>query len=136
MPYDVEFSSTLFKYPGNSGWTFVTVPEQHAPSSTYAWGRTPVVANVDGYEWKTSVWREKTEVNLSAKEFQLLETFMRHPGEVLSRYQLLEHAWDYDYENRSNIVDVYVRYLRDKIDRPFGVTQLETVRGAGYRLKD
>ena len=73
--------------------------------------------------------------HLSAKEFQLLETFMRHPGEVLSRYQLLEHAWDYDYENRSNIVDVYVRYLRDKIDRPFGVNQLETVRGAGYRLK-
>jgi two-component system, OmpR family, response regulator len=82
------------------------------------------------------VWREDSEVNLSAKEFQLLETFMRHPGEVLSRYQLLEHAWDYDYENRSNIVDVYVRYLRDKIDRPFGVNQLETVRGAGYRLRD
>jgi two-component system, OmpR family, response regulator len=82
------------------------------------------------------VWRGDTEVSLSAKEFQLLETFMRHPGEVLSRYQLLEHAWDYDYENRSNIVDVYVRYLRDKIDRPFGVTQLETVRGAGYRLRD
>jgi len=82
------------------------------------------------------VWRGETEVSLSAKEFQLLETFMRHPGEVLSRYQLLEHAWDYDYENRSNIVDVYVRYLRDKIDRPFGITQLETVRGAGYRLKD
>ena len=67
------------------------------------------------------VWRGDTEVSLSAKEFQLLETFMRHPGEVLSRYQLLEHAWDYDYENRSNIVDVYVRYLRDKIDRPFGL---------------
>jgi two-component system OmpR family response regulator len=82
------------------------------------------------------VWRGDSEVNLSAKEFQLLETFMRHPGEVLSRYQLLEHAWDYDYENRSNIVDVYVRYLRDKIDRPFGVSQLETVRGAGYRLRD
>ena len=75
-------------------------------------------------------------MSLSAKEFQLLETFMRHPGEVLSRYQLLEHAWDYDYENRSNIVDVYVRYLRDKIDRPFGLSTLETVRGAGYRLDD
>ena len=60
MPYDVEFSSNLFKYPGQGGWTFVTVPEQHAPSAAYAWGRTPVVANVDGYEWKTSVWREKT----------------------------------------------------------------------------
>ena len=82
------------------------------------------------------VWRGDTEVSLSAKEFQLLETFMRHPGEVLSRYQLLEHAWDYDYENRSNIVDVYVRYLRDKIDRPFGRSTLETVRGAGYRLDD
>ena len=79
-------------------------------------------------------WRGDTEVSLSAKEFRLLEVFMRHPGEVLTRYQLLEQAWDYDYENRSNIVDVYVRYLRDKIDRPFGVTQLETVRGSGYRL--
>jgi two-component system OmpR family response regulator len=81
-------------------------------------------------------WREDHEVPLSAKEFRLLEVFMRHPGEVLTRYQLLEQAWDYDYENRSNIVDVYVRYLRDKIDRPFGVSQLETVRGAGYRLAD
>ena len=79
-------------------------------------------------------WRGEQEVSLSAKEFRLLEVFMRHPGEVLTRYQLLEQAWDYDYENRSNIVDVYVRYLRDKIDRPFGVSQLETVRGSGYRL--
>ena len=54
---------------------------------------------------------------------------MRRPGEVLSRFQLLEHAWDYDYENRSNVVDVYVRYLREKIDRPFGVESIETVRG-------
>jgi two-component system OmpR family response regulator len=81
------------------------------------------------------VWRADTEVSLSAKEFQLLETFMRHPGEVLSRYQLLEHAWDYDYDNRSNVVDVYVRYLREKIDRPFGRDSIETVRGAGYRLR-
>ena len=72
----------------------------------------------------------------SVKQLQILEVFMRHPGEVLSRYQLLEQAWDYDYENRSNIVDVYVRYLRDKIDRPFGRSSLETVRGAGYRLDD
>jgi two-component system OmpR family response regulator len=81
-------------------------------------------------------WRGESEVSLSAKEFRLLEAFMRHPGEVLTRYQLLEQAWDYDYENRSNIVDVYVRYLRDKIDRPFGRSSLETVRGAGYRLDD
>ena len=80
-------------------------------------------------------WRGDVEVRLSAKEFALLETFMRRPGEVLSRLQLLEHAWDFAYENRSNVVDVYVRYLREKVDRPFGVSSLETVRGAGYRLR-
>ena len=80
-------------------------------------------------------WRGEEEITLSPKEFALLETFMRRPGELLSRYQLLEHAWDYDYENRSNVVEVYVRYLREKIDRPFGVKSLETVRGAGYRLR-
>ena len=81
------------------------------------------------------VWRGEEEISLSAKEFSLLEVFMRRPGEVLSRFQLLEHAWDYDYENRSNVVDVYVRYLREKIDRPFGTESIETVRGAGYRLR-
>jgi two-component system OmpR family response regulator len=80
------------------------------------------------------VWRGETEVQLSAKEFALLEVFMRRPGEVLSRFHLLEHCWDHGYENRSNVVDVYVRYLRRKIDRPFGRASLETVRGAGYRL--
>jgi two-component system OmpR family response regulator len=81
------------------------------------------------------VWRGETEISLSTKEFALLEAFMRRPGEVLSRFQLLEHAWDYAYENRSNVIDVYVRYLREKIDRPFGVDSIETVRGAGYRLR-
>jgi len=81
------------------------------------------------------VWRGEHEIQLSAKEFALLETFMRRPGDVLSRFQLLEHCWDYTYENRSNVVDVYVRYLREKIDRPFGRDSLETVRGAGYRLR-
>jgi two-component system OmpR family response regulator len=81
------------------------------------------------------VWRGDTEIPLSVKEFALLETFMRRPGQVLSRFDLLEHAWDYAYENRSNVVDVYVRYLRKKIDRPFGRASLETVRGAGYRLR-
>ncbi|MDQ3994461.1 MAG: response regulator transcription factor, partial [Actinomycetota bacterium] len=79
------------------------------------------------------VWRGESEIQLSAKEFSLLETLMRRPGQVLSRYQLLEHCWDYGYENRSNVVDVYVRYLREKIDRPFGRSSIETVRGAGYR---
>jgi len=80
------------------------------------------------------VWRGDAEIHLSGKEFALLEAFMRRPGEVLSRYQLLEHAWDDAYENRSNVVDVYVRYLRDRIDRPFGRSTLQTVRGVGYRL--
>jgi two-component system OmpR family response regulator len=81
------------------------------------------------------VRRGETEIELSAKEFALLETFMRRPGQVLSRLQLLEHAWDFAYENRSNVVDVYVGYLRAKVDRPFGRKSLETVRGAGYRLR-
>jgi two-component system, OmpR family, response regulator len=79
--------------------------------------------------------RGERKIDLSAKEFALLETFMRRPGEVLSRLDLLEHAWDYGYENRSNVVDVYVRYLREKVDRPFGVESIETVRGAGYRFR-
>jgi two-component system OmpR family response regulator len=81
------------------------------------------------------VTRGATAIALSAKEFALLETFMRRPGEVLSRFHLLEHAWDFAYENRSNVVDVYVRRLRRKIDEPFGRRSLETVRGAGYRLR-
>jgi two-component system, OmpR family, response regulator len=81
------------------------------------------------------VWRGQTEISLSAKELALLEAFMRRPGDVLSRLDLLDHAWDWAYENRSNVVDVYVRYLREKIDRPFGVASIETVRGAGYRLR-
>ena len=81
------------------------------------------------------VTRGSEPVSLSAKEFALLETFMRRPGEVLSRFHLLEHAWDFAYENRSNVVDVYVRRLRRKIDGPFGRDSLETVRGVGYRLR-
>ncbi|MEA2386774.1 MAG: two-component system, OmpR family, response regulator [Thermoleophilaceae bacterium] len=84
---------------------------------------------------KRQVWRGDLEIQLSAREFAVLETFMRRPGEVLSRYQLLEHAWDYEYENRSNVVDSTVRYLRGKVDRPFGTHSIETVRGAGYRLR-
>jgi two-component system OmpR family response regulator len=82
------------------------------------------------------VLRGGEEIDLSAREFALLETFMRHPGQVLSQLQLLEAAWEYDYENRSNVVEVYVRYLREKIDRPFGAESIETVRGAGYRLRE
>jgi two-component system OmpR family response regulator len=81
-------------------------------------------------------WRGSTEIRLSPKEFALLEAFMRRPGHVLTRLQLLEHAWDFAYEHRSNVVDVYVRYLRAKIDRPFGSDSIETVRGVGYRLRE
>src|SRR5579862_44998 len=81
------------------------------------------------------VWRGDDEIDLSAKEFALLEVFMRHAGEALSRVQLLDGAWDMAFEARSNVVDVYVRYLREKIDRPFGRASIETVRGVGYRLR-
>jgi len=80
-------------------------------------------------------WRGDTEVGLSTKEYALLELFMRRPGEVLSRLELLEHGWDIGYDNRSNVITVYIRYLREKIDRPFGRRALETVHGAGYRLR-
>ncbi|HVD55903.1 MAG TPA: response regulator transcription factor [Thermoleophilaceae bacterium] len=81
------------------------------------------------------VRRGDEEVDLSPREFALLETFMRRPGQVLTQLQLLESAWDMGYEQRSNVVEVYVRYLREKIDRPFGVSSIETVRGVGYRLR-
>ncbi|MEP6892333.1 MAG: response regulator transcription factor [Gaiellaceae bacterium] len=81
------------------------------------------------------VWRGPVEIALSAKEFMLLETFMRRPGQVLSRFELIEHAWDFAYENRSNVIDVFVRRLRSKLDDPFATRSLETVRGVGYRLR-
>ncbi len=74
-------------------------------------------------------------VDLSAKEFALLELFLRHPGEVLSRSRILDHVWDFAYDGGSNVVDVYVRYLREKVDRRFGRNWIETVRGHGYRLR-
>jgi two-component system, OmpR family, response regulator len=80
------------------------------------------------------VWRGDTPVDLSRKEYAILEALMRHPGDVLSRFDLLEQVWGYEYENRSNIVEVYIRYLREKIDRPFHRQTLQTVRGVGYRV--
>ena len=80
------------------------------------------------------VWRGTSEVALSQRELALLEAFMRAPGRVLSRVELLAQAWHYDFAHRSNVIEVYIRYLRQKIDRPFDVRSLETVRGAGYRL--
>jgi two-component system OmpR family response regulator len=79
--------------------------------------------------------RVGNRIDLTAKEFALLEFLMRHAGEVLSRARILEHVWDFAYDGDSNVVDVYIRYLRDKVDRPFGRRSIETVRGAGYRLQ-
>jgi two-component system, OmpR family, response regulator len=81
-------------------------------------------------------WRGDQEIELSAKEFAILETFMRRPGVVVTRDELLQHAWDYDHGARSNVVDSYVRLVRNKIDRPFGRESIETLRGAGYRLRE
>jgi two-component system, OmpR family, response regulator len=82
------------------------------------------------------VRRDDVQVRLSPKEFSLLELFMRHPGEVLPRARIMDHAWDFAFEGDWNILEVYVRYLREKIDRPFGRSSIETVRGVGYRLKE
>ncbi len=81
------------------------------------------------------VRRGDTVVTLSAKELALLEYFMRNAGVVLSRTDLIDHVWDFAYDGTSNVVDVYVRYLREKLDRPFGRHAFETVRGSGYRLR-
>ncbi len=81
-------------------------------------------------------WRGTSELTLTAREFAILELFMRRPGQVLTRLQLLDGAWDMAFESRSNIVDVYIRYLREKVDRPFGLSSIETVRGVGYRLRE
>jgi len=80
-------------------------------------------------------WRGETELRLSPKEFALLELFLSHPGDVLSRSQIIEAVWDFAYDGGSNVVDQYVNYLRRKIDAPFGRHDLETVRGMGYRLR-
>jgi len=82
-----------------------------------------------------SVRRGSQPVNLTPKEFALLQYFMQHPAEALTRARLLEHVWDFAFDGDPNIVDVYVGYLREKIDRPFGRASLETVRGVGYRLR-
>ena len=84
---------------------------------------------------RSRVWRDEREIQLSTRELALLEAFMRSPGQVLSHHQLLNAAWNIGHDYRSNVIEVYVRYLREKIDRPFGVRSLETVRGVGYRLR-
>jgi two-component system OmpR family response regulator len=81
------------------------------------------------------VWRGDQEIDLSPKEFSLLELFLKHPGAVLTRSQIIDAVWDFAYDGGSNVVDQYVNYLRRKVDRPFGYNDIETVRGMGYRLR-
>jgi len=80
-------------------------------------------------------WRDDQELELSPEEFSLLELFVRHPGVVLTRSQIIDAVWDFGYDGVSNVVDQYINYLRRKIDRPFDRHDLETVRGMGYRLR-
>ena len=79
-------------------------------------------------------WRGEAQLDLTAREVSVLEYLLRRAGEVVSKREMLEHVWDDDFEGDSNIVEVYVRHLRKKIDIPFGRSSIETVRGAGYRL--
>jgi two-component system, OmpR family, response regulator len=81
-------------------------------------------------------WRGNVELSLTAKEFALLELFLQNPGVVLTRTRILESVWDFAYDATSNVVDQHVAYLRRKVDKPFGRSDLETLRGAGYRLRD
>jgi len=101
-------------------------------------GERPAVLTVGGLRLDPAahtVSRDGRPVELSAREFALLEFFMRHPGEVVTRTQVLEHVWDFNYEGLSNVVDVYVGYLRRKLEQPFGRPLLRTVRGVGYALE-
>jgi DNA-binding response OmpR family regulator len=82
------------------------------------------------------VWRGDHDIHLTAKEFAILEYLMRHPDHVLSRSTIADHVWSYDMVNQSNVVDVYIRNLRRKIDDPCALKLIHTVRGAGYRLSD
>jgi len=101
-------------------------------------GERPAVVSVGDLSLdpaSRSVWRSGTSIELTAREFALLELLLRHAGEVLTRTRILEHVWDFAYDGGSNVVDVYVRYLREKVDRPFGRSSIETVRGSGYRFR-
>lgn len=102
-------------------------------------GTRPAVVEVGDLRFDPAThraWRGDTELALSPKEAALLELFLRHPGEVLTRTRILDHVWDFAYDGGSNVVDQYVAYLRRKVDRPFARGDLETVRGVGYRLRE
>jgi len=81
-------------------------------------------------------WREEREISLTAKEFALLELFMMNPGKILTRERISEHLWDMNFEPRSNVIESFVRFLRNKIDRGFKTSLIHTMRGAGYVFSD
>lgn len=81
------------------------------------------------------MWRGERTISLTRQEFDLLALFLEHPRQVLTRSTILERVWDYDFGRDSNVLEVYVGYLRRKLDVPFGRSSLQTVRGAGYRLE-
>lgn len=83
-----------------------------------------------------TVTRRDQNLELSPREFALLEFLLLHKGEVVTRTQIMDHVWDFEFDGTSNVVDVYIRYLREKVDRPFGVHSIETIRGVGYYLRD
>ena len=102
-------------------------------------GERPSVLRVDDVALDPAshrAWRGTVELTLTAREFALLDYLMRRAGQVLSRTQILEHVWDFGFDSDSNVVDVYIRYLREKVDRPFGRASIETVRGTGYRFRE
>jgi two-component system, OmpR family, response regulator len=101
-------------------------------------GERPTVLEVDDIRLDPAThraWVDGTELSLSPKEMALLELLMRHPDDVITRTQILDHVWDFAYDGLSNVVEQYVSYLRRKIDKPFGRDHIETVRGVGYRLR-
>ena len=101
-------------------------------------GRRPVVLTEGDLKLDPATkraWRAGAELSLSPKEFSLLEFFLRHPGTVLSRSQIIDAVWDFAYDGTSNVVNQYVKYLRRKVDIPFGCDDIQTVRGMGYRLR-
>ena len=80
------------------------------------------------------VSRQGVALELTAKECRLLEYLMRHPNQVLTRTMIAEHVWNYEFDNATNVIDVHIRNLRRRIDEPFPVKLIQTVRGAGYRI--
>ncbi|HJM43813.1 MAG TPA: response regulator transcription factor, partial [Nitrospinota bacterium] len=98
--------------------------------------KTPVLrlADLELNPASREVRRAEKKINLSAREYALLEYFMRHQDRILSRSMVLEHVWDYSFDPETNVVDVYVSYLRNKIDRGFDPPLIHTMRGVGYRF--